>query len=212
MNELLKSIILIGGGGHAKVLIDLIIEGGEYKIAGIVDPGLEVGTCLKGIKVLGADKMLPELKGEGIQNVAVAVGSIKCNRRRKKLFVQSRQWGFHLPTLIHPQSIIAPDVVIKEGVQIMAGGIIQADTSVGEGTVLNTGAQIDHDCQVGCHVFLAPGAILCGEVTVGNNSFIGAGAVVVQGVRVGENAVIAAGAVVIHDVNDGAIVKGVPAR
>jgi len=212
MNELLNSIILIGGGGHARVLIDLITESGSYQIAGILDPELEAGMRVKGFPVLGSDAALPKLRDQGIPNVAIAVGSVKSNLLRKSLFDQSQKSGFKIPALVHPRAIVSAAVTLSEGVQIMAGAIIQTDTRIGEGTVINTGAQVDHDCHIGNQVFVSPGVVLSGGVTVGDNSFLGAGAVVIQGVKIGEHAVIAAGAVVIQDVADGALVKGVPAR
>tara|TARA_R110002111_G_scaffold144910_2_gene211320 strand:- start:191804 stop:192442 length:639 start_codon:yes stop_codon:yes gene_type:complete len=212
MNKQLNAIILLGGGGHAKVLIDLIAESGDYQITGILDPVLKAGMQLKGCAVLGTDTELPGLRDQGIQNVAIAVGSVQCNSLRKTLFDQSRSIGFKIPVLIHPRAIVSAEVELSEGVQIMAGAIIQTDTTIGEGTVINTGVQVDHDCQIGSQAFLSPGVVLSGGVIVGDNSFVGAGAVVIQGVRIGKNAVIAAGAVVIDDVEDGALVKGVPAR
>ncbi|MFH1304001.1 MAG: acetyltransferase [Planctomycetota bacterium] len=208
----MNSIILTGGGGHAKVLIDLITESGDYHIAGILDPVLKVGMRIKGFAVLGTDAELPTLRDQGIQHVAIAVGSVKCNLLRKTLFDRSRKFGFKIPALVHPRAIVSAGVELTEGVQVMAGAIIQTDTKIGEGTVINTGAQVDHDCHIGSQTFLSPGVILSGGVIVGDNSFIGAGAVVIQGVKIGKNAVVAAGAVVIHDVEDGALVKGVPAR
>tara|TARA_R110002095_G_scaffold103660_2_gene90861 strand:+ start:481 stop:1119 length:639 start_codon:yes stop_codon:yes gene_type:complete len=212
MNKQLNAIILLGGGGHAKVLMDLIAESGDYQITGILDPLLKAGTRLKGCTVLGTDAELSGLRDQGIQYVAIGVGSVKCNLQRKALFDQSRKCGFKIPALVHPRAIVSAEVELSEGVQVMAGAIIQADTTIGEGTVINTGVQVDHDCQIGRQAFLSPGVVLSGGVIVGDNSFVGAGAVVIQGVRIGNNAVIAAGAVVIHDVEDGALVKGVPAR
>ena len=212
MNKLLNSLILLGGGGHAKVLIDLINQRNDYQISGILDPILEVGKQIKGVSVLGTDAELSKLHDQGISNVAIAVGSVKCNLLRKTLFEKSQKSGFKIPALVHPRSIVSADVKISEGVQIMAGAIIQTDTTLGEGAVINTGVQVDHDCRIGSQVFLSPGVVLSGGVSVGDNVFVGAGAVVIQGVRIGENAVIAAGAVVIQNVEDGALVKGVPAR
>lgn len=212
MNKPLKSIILLGGGGHAKVLVDLITQRGDYEIVGILDPELKFGTYLKGYDVLGTDKELPKLRDQGIQFVAVAVGCIKCTLLRRTLFNQSQGLNFQIPALIHPRAIISAGVEVSDGVQIMAGAIIQTDTTLGEGVVINTGVQVDHDCRIGNHAFLSPGVILSGGVTIGDNAFIGAGAVVIQGINIGDNAVIAAGAVVIQDVEDGALVKGVPAR
>ncbi len=212
MNKPLDSIILLGGGGHARVLIDLIHVGKEYQISGILDPDLQVGQKVKGISVLGTDAELPNLLDQGITNIVIAVGSVRSNLLRKKLFEQSEALGFKIPVLVHPRSIVSADVQLSDGVQVMAGAIIQTDTTVGEGAVINTGVQVDHECHIGNQSFLSPGVVLSGGVVVGDNAFLGAGAVVIQGVKIGEGAVIAAGAVVVQDVKSGALVKGVPAR
>lgn len=212
MNKHSNSMILLGGGGHAKVLIDLINERDKFHIVGILDPVLEIGMQIKEFAVLGTDAELSNLRDQGVLNVAIAVGSVKSNLLRKTLFDRSRELGYKIPSLVHPRTIISADVTISDGVQIMAGAIIQTDTTIGEGTVINTGVQIDHDCQIGRQSFLSPGVVLSGGVVVGDNVFVGAGAVVIQGVSIGNNAVIAAGAVVIQNVADGALVKGVPAR
>lgn len=212
MSESLNAIILIGGGGHAKVLIDLIKEGNKFQITGILDPQLKVGQQIKGIPVLGTDAELSRLQEQGLQNIAIAVGSVKSNLLRKTLFDQSRDLGLSIPPLVHQRAILSADVTLSEGVQVMAGAIIQTDTSIGVGAVINTGTQVDHDCRIGNHVFLSPGVVLSGGVSVGDHSFVGAGAVVIQGVKIGDNAVVAAGAVVVRDVEDGALVKGVPAK
>ncbi|MFK7777236.1 MAG: acetyltransferase [Gimesia sp.] len=208
----MNSIILLGGGGHAKVLIDLINERNDYQIVGILDPVLDVGMEVKEFSVLGTDAELPKLRDQGVSNVAIAVGSVKCNLLRKTLFDQSQKSGFKIPALVHPRSIVSADVKLSDGVQIMAGAIVQTDTEIGEGTVINTGVQVDHDCRIGRQSFLSPGVVLSGGVGIGDNTFVGAGAVVIQGINIGDNAVIAAGAVVIENVADGALVKGVPAR
>lgn len=212
MNQSRDPIILLGGGGHAKVLIDLILRGELFQVYGILDPDLGVGQKVNGIKVLGTDAALKSVREQGVNHAAVAVGSIQSNQLRKKLFNQCRELEFQQPALIHPQALLASNVMLSEGTQIMAGAIIQTDTKIGEGVVVNTGSRIDHDCQIDKHAFLAPGVILCGNVFVGENAFLGAGAIVIQGVKIGENAVIAAGAVVTRDVRDGALVKGVPAK
>ncbi|MEQ8636251.1 acetyltransferase [Gimesia maris] len=212
MNHSRESIILLGGGGHAKVLIDLILHGESFQVFGILDPDLVIGHTIKGIQVLGTDAVLAEVYEQGVRHAAVAVGSTESNGLRKRLYNQCRDLGFQQPALIHHQTVLASDVKLCEGSQIMAGAIIQTDTEIGEGVVVNTGSRIDHDCRIGKHAFLAPGVTLCGGVSVGESAFLGAGAVVIQGVNIGENAVIAAGAVVTRDVRDGALVKGVPAK
>jgi UDP-perosamine 4-acetyltransferase len=212
MNQHCEPIILLGGGGHARVLIDLLLESGSHTPAGILDPELEIGSQVKGVPVLGSDRELAQLRGQGIQHAVVAVGSTRSTQLRRTLFEQARELGFQQPPLVHPSAILAPSVSLAEGVQVMAGAIIQSETRLGAGVVVNTGARIDHDCQIEQHAFLAPGVILSGGVTVGENAFLGAGAVVIQGRQIGNNAVVAAGAVVVRDVEDGALVKGVPAK
>ncbi|MFZ3091395.1 MAG: acetyltransferase [Nitrospirota bacterium] len=208
----MKKIILLGGGGHARVLIDLIIGCSEYDIAGILDPQIEKGTEVSGIIVLGSDDMLSELFDRGIKDVCIAVGSIKDNNKRWMLYEKVKQIGFSVPALIHPKAVIAGDLQISEGVQIMAGSVIQTGSSIGENTIINTGAVIDHDNKVGRHVHICPGAVVSGGCIINDSAFIGAGATVIQGIRIGKNAIVAAGSVVINDVPDNSTVIGVPAK
>ncbi|QDV17399.1 Putative acetyltransferase EpsM [Gimesia panareensis] len=212
MNQHSEPVILLGGGGHARVLIDLLLESGTCSLSGILDPELAIGSQVKGVPVLGTDKELPALREQGIGHAVVAVGSTRSTQLRRTLFEQVRELGFQQPALVHPSAILSPSVSLAEGVQVMAGAIIQTETRLGAGVVVNTGARIDHDCEIRQHAFLAPGVILSGGVTVGENAFLGAGAVVIQGRHIGANAVVAAGAVVVRDVEDGALVKGVPAK
>lgn len=207
-----EKILVIGGGGHARVVVDLIEQTNEFTIAGVVDNKLEKGTMILGKKVLGGDKDLPSIiQGNG-HTIAIGVGSTKDNALRQSLFMNALRLGCVVPTLKHPSAVVAQDVVIKDGAQLMAGVIIQSGTTIGENTIVNTGAQVDHDCMVGGSVHICPGVVLSGGVTVGSEAFIGAGAVVIQGIRIGSKAVVGAGAVVVRDVPDGAVVKGVPAK
>lgn len=212
MNQNRTPLILLGGGGHARVLIDLLLEWDSYMPAAILDPELAVGSLIKGVPVLGTDEELRAQQEQGIQHAVVAVGSTRSTNLRRKLYGQLRELGFEQPPLVHSSAILSPSVILDEGAQVMAGAIIQTETRIGAGAVVNTGARIDHDCEIKQHAFLAPGVILSGGVTVGENAFLGAGAVVIQGTHIGNNAIIAAGAVVVRDVEDGALVKGVPAK
>ncbi len=208
----MKKIILLGGGGHARVLIDLIRVCNEYDIAGILDQQIEKGTEVSGISVLGSDDMLSELFDKGIKDACIAVGSIKDNSKRRMLYEKVKQIGFSVPALIHPKAVIARDLQISEGVQITAGSVIQTGSSIGENTIINTCAVIDHDNKVGRHVHICPGAVVSGGCIIDDGAFIGAGATVIQGIRIGKNAIVAAGSVVIKDVPDNSTVIGVPAK
>ena len=208
----MEKIVLLGGGGHAKVVIDLINACGSYEIAGIADAQLAAGVSVSGVTVLGNDSVLPELYGKGIKNACIAVGSVKDNSRRKALYEKVKDAGFSIPALVHPSAIISGKSQIRKGVQIMAGAIVQTGALIGENTIVNTGAIVEHDCAVGNHVHICPGATLSGNCLIGEGAFIGAGATVLQGIKIGNNSIVSAGAVVIKDVLDNTTVIGVPAK
>lgn len=207
-----EKIILVGAGGHARVLIDLIRLSGLYEIAGIIDTQLKAGEMVSGITVLGNDDILGELYFHGLKYASIAVGSIKNNFKRRVLYERIKEIGFSVPCLSHPKAVIAGNVQLLEGAQIMAGAIIQVNSSIGENTIINTGAIVEHDCQIGMHVHICPGTTISGGCNIGDSTFIGAGATVIQGVSIGNNSVVAAGAVVISDVPDNTGVMGVPAK
>lgn len=206
-------IILIGGGGHAKVLIDLIKLSGQFEIAGILDTKLKQGSQVSGITVLGGDDLLTELYEKGVKNACIAVGSTKDNSNRKILYEKAKQCGLAVPLLIHPHAIVSKsETMISMAVQIMAGAVVQPGSAIGENTIINTGAIVEHDCKVGSHIHVCPGAVISGGCSIGEGAFIGAGATVIHGISIGRNAIIAAGSVVVSDVPDGVVVKGAPAR
>ena len=211
MTKKLDEIILLGGGGHAKVLIDLINTSGQFEISGILDTQLEIGIKVLNVSVIGGDNLLSGLYGKGIRNVCIAIGSVKDNTRRRILFDKVKQMGFLVPYLLHPQTIISKNVHFSEGVQIMAGVNVQTDSLFKENTIINTGAIIEHDCSIGSHVHICPGAVISGGCTVGDGTFIGAGVTVMQEINIGKCVTVAAGAVVVKDVPDRTMVKGVPA-
>lgn len=204
-------ILILGGGGHAKVVIALIESTGEYRVIGIIDPSLKKDERVAGITVLGDETQLLPLYHEGIRHISIGVGSVKDNRKRQELHDRISAIGFTFPSLIHESAIIAKTASIGAGAQVMAGAIVGTYASIGENTIVNTGAQIDHDCRIGSHVHVAIGAIVAGEVVIKDGAFIGAGAAVIQHITIGANAVVGAGAAVIHDVPDRTTVVGVPA-
>jgi UDP-perosamine 4-acetyltransferase len=208
----LKKIIFLGGGGHAKVLIDLVRFIDKYEITGILDLQLKKRTMILDIPVLGGDDQLSVIFNNSIRTVCVAVGSAKDNEVRCRLFDMARNMGFEILSLVHPNSFVSEESTISDGVQVMAGVTIQTNTFIGENSIINTGAIIDHDCFVGRHTHVCPGVVIAGGVIIGDNSFIGPGATIIKGVKIGNNSVVGAGAVVVNDVSDGLKVKGVPAK
>ena len=206
-----KTLIVVGGGGHAKVLIDAIRSGAEYDLVGIVDARLPVGHRVLDVPVIGSDDLL--LRGEPPRSVlALGVGSIRGGDRRKRLHDRFRELAYEFPVIRHARATVGPGVRLGDGTQVMAGAVVQPDTSLGPNCIVNTAAVIEHDCTIAGHCQAAPGAVLGGGVVVGECSFIGLGARVLPGIRIGCHVTVGAGAVVVHDVEDGATVVGVPAR
>jgi len=198
-----KDIILIGGGGHARVIMDAILSGGVFKIKGIVDPAMGKGTMVAGYKVLGGDEILGEIFSSGVRNAIVAVGSVKPSELRKKLYEKARKIGFNFPVVIHPSAVIARDVLIEEGTFVAPSATVNTGSRIGKNAIINTSSSIDHDCSIGDFVHIAPGVVLSGEVCVGSGTHVGTGAVVVNDIRIGENCFISAGHRVSVDLREG---------
>jgi len=208
----MNKIVIIGGGGHAKVLIDIFNMSGQYEIMGILDTQRETGLSILNIPVLGNDDLLEGLYKKGIKNACIAIGSINDNSKRKMLYKRVKQIGFSIPFLTHPQAIISRNARISEGVQVMAGVVIHAESLIEENTIINTGSIVEHDCYISRHVHICPGVVISGGCKINEGAFIGAGSTIIQGIKIGKNVTVGAGSVVIRDVADGSKVMGVPAK
>jgi UDP-perosamine 4-acetyltransferase len=204
-------VLILGGGGHAKVLIEALKKSG-VSIIGITER-LEshIGTRVMDVEIVGTDSSVESFAPGDILLVN-AVGSVYSISARRTLYERFKTLGYTFTSVIHPAALIASDVRIDEGVQVMAGAVIQPGCTIGKNTIVNTGAILDHDCTIGDHVHLATGVTLSGNTHVGDGTHIGSGATVIQGIRIGKGAFIAAGAVVIKDVPAGARAIGVPAH
>lgn len=206
-----RPFIVLGAGGHAKVVIDTLLTLGR-EIAGIADPDPEThGQDILGVSVLGGEETVEALATEDI-SLANGIGSTGDAGRRKDVFERFRDKGYEFVSVVHPSAVISAGVEIGDGAQVMAGAIIQPGCRIGENAIVNTGAQIDHDCIIGSHAHIAPGAVLGGTVTVGAETHIGAGTTVIQNISIGNGCLVAAGAVVTKDVADGSKVAGMPAK
>lgn len=204
-------VIILGAGGHAKVLIEALLASSAV-ITGVVDPNLKLAeSSILGVQVLGGDEVVNEFPPSEIQLVN-GLGSVGFPVKRQQIFERFTSMGYNFATVIHPSVVIASDVVMGEGVQIMAGAVIQPGCIVGDNAIINTRASVDHDCNIGNHVHIAPGVTLSGGVTVGEASHIGTGATVIQGINIGGGCVIGAGALVLKDVPSFITVVGVPAK
>jgi sugar O-acyltransferase (sialic acid O-acetyltransferase NeuD family) len=201
------SMIVYGGGGHGKALIDLVRVLGTYSIVGIVDDGIPARTHIMDLPVLGGTAVLAQLASAGVHLASNAVGGIGNLAPRLAVFASLKEHGFTCPALVHPTAFIESSAVISEGVQVMPHAYVGSEAQVGFGAIINTGAIVSHDCILGDFSNLSPGAILAGEVTIGQASLVGMGVTINLRVKVGERVRIGNGATVKRDVPDGSIVR-----
>ena len=192
-------IILLGSGGHAKVVKNVLNEIGA-QILGATDSDPKAhGMVWMGLQILGGDDYVNNYSTDTVKLVN-GIGSIGRVVVRRNLFEGFKKKGYKFLTLIHPSAILAKDVILEEGAQIMAGAVIQPGVRIGRNVIINTRASIDHDCIIGDHAHIAPGATLSGAIQVGEAVHIGAGATVIQGINIGVESIVAAGAVVYRNV------------
>lgn len=204
-------VIVIGAGGHAKVLIDTLQRLGRT-IVGLTDRDSRLqGTRVLGVEIIGDDSAIEDFHRDDVELVN-GVGSIGIPRDRRRIYEELAGQGYHFPAVVHPCAILGADVDLGSGAQIMAGAVVQPGAQIGENAIVNTKASVDHDCRISAHVHVAPGATLSGNVIVGAESMLGVGCAVRQGTAIGKRVVVGAGAVVVSDLADDLIVFGNPAR
>lgn len=206
-----RPVIIIGAGGHAKVLVAaLMLLRCEMIGATEASPDVQVGFPVT-VPIIGGDEVIDKYKADEIELVN-GIGSTGSLAKKAEIFRRFKKMGYTFAGVVHPSALIMDDVYLAEGVQIMAGAIIQPGCRIGANTIINTGAILDHDCIVGDHTHIAPGVVLSGGVHIGSMSHVGTSATIIQGIEIGENVIIGAGTVVINNISGGKTVVGVPAR
>ncbi|GIP35021.1 acetyltransferase [Paenibacillus sp. J2TS4] len=213
----MAKLLIIGAGGHGKVVADAAMEMGKWTDLAFLDDRYPAPPVL-GWPIVG--KLKPAGLGDGElklayladgerPDVVVAIGN---NQVRMEWMAKFQQAGYSLPSIIHPSAWISKHAYIGEGCVIMANCAVNAGAVVGRGSILNTGSTVDHDCVLEEGVHLSPGSHIAGSVVMRRCSWLGIGASVIQQVTIGENAMIGAGAAVIHPMADGVTAVGVPAK
>lgn len=207
-----RAHILLGAGGHAKVVLALARAAGLV-VHGLCDPALaeRMVSSWHGLNVLGGDEALHQWTPEKCL-LLNGVGPALHDEFRFQLFDSLCRRGYCFPPLIHPRAWVDESVTLSAGVQVMAGAIIQPDCLVGENTVINTNASVDHDCRLGAHVHIAPGATICGGVVIGDHAFVGSGATVIQNIHIGRRAVVGACTPLVRDLAAGESALAAPIR
>lgn len=200
-------LIIYGGGGHARALIDLIRAEGKWRIVGVADDRLPPGTDLLGVPVLGSGVLLAALHRQGLQHAINAVGGIGDLQPRLHVNAALQAAGLTIPTVIHPRALVEPSAHVEPGCQVFPLAYIGSAVHVNAYAILNTGCIISHDCTIGDFANISPGAILAGAVTIGPRTLIGMGATINLGVTIGAGCRIGNGATVKSDVPDGTVVR-----
>jgi UDP-perosamine 4-acetyltransferase len=207
----MMEIVVIGGGGHAKVLVNTLKKLGEYSILGYTD-GKDNGSLL-GVRYLGGDDILDELlKTHPGCCAAIGVGNVAADDKREKIMKRMKDLKFSLPSIVSPRAVVNEDVAIGSGTVVFDGAIINPGTEIGEGVIVNTNCTVEHDCRIEDFVHIASNAALSGGARVGRRTMIGAGATVLQSVTICGGCTIGAGAVVVEDCLRPGTYLGVPAR
>lgn len=203
-----RPAIILGGGGHAQVLADLLVQQGTA-LLGYTAPTRS--ARLRELAWLGDDSALARHAPDEVWLVN-GLGSVADTAPRRRLFEQARAQGFEFLGLQHPSVILAGGTRLGQGCQLLPGALLNTGARLGDDVLINSRAVVEHDCHIGSHSHVASGAVVCGECEIGEGCHIGAGAVLIQGIQVGDGAIIAAGAVVTHNVKPMTLVAGVPAE
>tara|TARA_B100001093_G_scaffold469682_1_gene490586 strand:+ start:1034 stop:1633 length:600 start_codon:yes stop_codon:yes gene_type:complete len=192
-------MIVIGTGGHAKVISDILILT-NIKLAAYYDDR-NIKTFLSK-NVFSPVKTIPEAS-----DTIIAIGN---NRIRKRISMAHPNLNYKIA--IHPRSVIDRSVFIDDGSVIMASVTINHSTKIGKHCIINTSSSIDHDCNINDFTHISPGAVLCGGVHISEGAQVGANSVISPNIKIGKWATIGAGAVIINDIPEYAVVVGNPGK
>ncbi|MDF9795200.1 sugar O-acyltransferase (sialic acid O-acetyltransferase NeuD family) [Catalinimonas alkaloidigena] len=206
-----KEIILIGGGGHCKSVIDVIEQEGSYTIKGIIDVAEKVGQQVSAYNIIGTEEELPEFL-EASPYAVVTVGQVRDSALRIKLFERIKKAGGQLPVIISPRAYVSPRAEIGEGSVVMHAACVNAGVKVGLNAIINSQALIEHDAVVGDYCHISTAAVINGDCQVGNEVLIGSRAALRQGVKIADKVLVGMGSVVLHDILTAGIYAGVPAH
>lgn len=202
--------VIIGAGGHGKVVLEILRLAGQHEIFGFIDADpFRIGDRVLGVPVLGDVNLLPKLKRKDVRAAIIAIGD---NRVRLGYQEYVAAAGMELINAVHPSAVISPTAKLGRGVVVGAGAVIGVDAQVEDLAIINTSAVVEHECHVGLAAHIAPGAVLAGLVRVQAGALVGLGARINPCLTIGPHAVVGAGAVAIVDVPEGATVVGIPAK
>ena len=200
-------VLVLGAGGHAKVVCDILLANNTEVIGLLDDAPATWGTTILGLPVIGKIDEYLTYKPSGL---ILGIGS---NRVRKMIVERMGEAASELwCNAVHPSAVIAQSARLGQGIVIGAQAVVNPDAIIGHHTIINTAATVDHDCELGAYVHLAPGTHLAGSITVGEGVLMGVGSQALPNISIGAWAVVGAGATVVKSVPDNVTAKGTPAR
>lgn len=206
-----EKVVIVGAGGHARSVLDILIENEEYEIIGCLDPVYSERNCveyMEDIPIIGTDDQLEDLYCQGVTNIFVAIGN---NQIRKKLYKNAVAIGFCPINAISRYARVSSRTTLGRGICIMASAVVNVNCKIGNGCIINTNCSLDHDCIVGDFAHVAPGTAVSGSTQIGEGTHVGTNAAIIDGVTIGEWSYIGAGATVVKDVAAHTMAYGVPA-
>jgi UDP-perosamine 4-acetyltransferase len=202
-----REIVVLGGGDHARVVVELLRETGR-PVRGWVGPD---GAGIPGLTHLGADAVLSQLDPAAVELVN-GIGSTADASLRARVYASAARHGLVFATIVAPSAVVAASAQLAQGCVVLAQAVVAAGARLDVDVIVNTSAVVEHDARIGAHAHISPGALLAGRVEVGPRTHVGLGARVIQSVRIGSDCTIGAGAVVLADVADRSVAVGVPAQ
>lgn len=206
-----EKVIIVGDGGHAKIVIDILREMNQYDLLGVTSKQTNKSEFY-GLPVLGNDEILDHYSEKGIKNIALGIGGFKNNELRTLIYKKLFKKGFNIINAIHPKSVIAKSVIIGKGVVVFAGVILNPEVKLGNNVIVATGSTIDHETIIEDHCLISAGVTIGANNRIGQGTLCALGSKVISAVTIGEKSLIAAGAVVVSDLPSNSIVFGIPAK
>jgi sugar O-acyltransferase (sialic acid O-acetyltransferase NeuD family) len=211
-----KPLVIIGGGGHASVLVDILLAQNR-NILSVVSPSEVDNVIFSGIKHISNDSEVLNYSPNDVLLVN-GIGMMPHSNTRKKVNEYYLSLGFKFESVISDKAIISTYALLSSGVQILHGAVIQTGAKVGSHSIINSRVVVEHDTSVGTYNHIAPGVVLCGNVKTGDDVFVGAGATVIQNIELHDGVIISAGATVTCPVpknsvcypSRATVIKGVP--
>ena len=204
----MKALVLVGGGGHCKSVID-VAESAGYNILGVLDTPENVGKQVLAYSVIGTDDDIPQYVDKA--EFVITVGFIKNHTTRIKLYNKVKEAGGKLATVIASTAHVSKYSTIGEGTVIMHQAFVNAGAQIGANCIINTFCNIEYDAQIGDQCHISTGTMVNGDCKVGDRCFIGSQSVLANGISVGDDIIVGAGSLVRKSITTAGVYSGNPA-